>query len=435
MRRVRVSGGGLFSRESFVTFCLAGLLAVCVSARADAGAVLSLEECLRLAAENHPSLAGAYAQIAAERGKLGQSVAADRLTVTGSVAAERVGSSKEEVADYSAGASASVKVFDANRSKYSTDAQRHNLSGAEESARDALLRVNTNVKSAYMALLLSIETEKQRIESVGAFSRHLEQAQGFYNAGSKPWYDVTKAKVDLGNAELALVTARGDVEIARRNLLNAMGVELDGPFGVEPTSLGVPSGALNGAEQLALENRSDYKSAGLSVLAARSTIEAEARGMSPTINVVGGYNTSGTDIFDLDNGWNAGLRLSVPLVDGGTTKAKVETARASLMSVEATREKLRQDILLDVGKALTELTKAREQVRISALTLEDAEENRKLAEGRYEAGVGTPLEVTDALLNLTDAQLSSYGARYNLQIAIISLESAVGVEFNQEQGS
>ena len=75
------------------------------------------------------------------------------------------------------------------------------------------------------------------------------------------------------------------------------------------------------------------------------------------------------------------------------------------------------------------MRKAREQVRISSLTLEDAEENRKLAEGRYETGVGTPLEVTDALLNLTDAQLASYKARYDLQIAIISLESAIGVEF------
>jgi len=408
----------------------AGAAAVCFCAGADAGEVLTLEECLRIAAENHPSVAGAAAQIDAERGRLKQAVVGDKLTVSGSASSERARTSSGEGASYSAGVSASAKIFDANRNKYSVDAQRYSLSGTEESARETLLKVRTNVKSAYMALLLSLETEKQRSESVDAFTRHLEQAQGFYKAGSKPWYDVTKAKVDLGNAELALIEAKGNVAVARRELMNAIGAEFEGPFEARPAELHLPGDAESRAEQTALENRPDYKAADLSVLAQRSTIEAEARGMSPTINVVGGYNTNGDQIYDLDRGWNAGVQLSVPVVDGGETKAKVETARAQLRSLEATREKLRQDIMLDVGKALTELIRTREQVRVSALTLEDAEENRKLAEGRYNAGVGTPLEVTDALLGLADAQLSSYNARYNLQIAIISLENAVGVEFN-----
>ena len=429
MRRVKLPRNILnFSAAALFLFC-AGFTALTLPGRADAATMLSLDDCLRIADENHPSLAGAAAQIATEQGRLGQSVVADRLTVSGTATTERVGTNKEEVASYSAGGSASVKVFDANRNKYVVDAQRKTLTSTEESARDTLLGVHTNVKTSYMTLLLNIETSNQRLESVNAFTRHLEQAQGFYDAGSKPWYDVTKAKVDLGNAELALVQAQGDVELAKRELVNSMGVILKDDFSIAPASFDVPQGTESKADELALENRSDYKAAGLKVLAGKSTINAEARGSSPTISVVGSYNASGYDVFDLDNGWNAGLKLTVPIVDGGATKAKVATAQGQLGSLEATYEKLRQDILLDVGKAITDLRKAREQVRISSLTLEDAEENRKLAEGRYETGVGTPLEVTDALLNLTDAQLSSYNARYNLQIAIISLESAIGVEF------
>ncbi len=396
---------------------------------AEAATVLSLEDCLRIADENHPSLASAAAQIVSQRGRLGQTLVADRLTASGTATGERVGTSEEEKASYSAGATASLKVFDANRNRYAVDAESKTLASTEASARDTLLRVHADVKSTYMALLLAVETEGQRLESVGAFAHHLEQAQGFYEAGSKPWYDVTKARVDLGNAELELVSARADVELARRELVNAMGVVVKGSFDVTPASFDLPKGTEEQADTLALENRSDYKAAELKTLASRSTLGAAARANSPTISVVGGYNASGYDLFDFDNGWNAGLKLTVPLVDGGETKAKVETARGDLAGLEATYEKLRQDVLLDVGRALTALAKAREQVRISAFTLESAEENRKTAEGRYSAGVGTPLEVTDALLAVTEAQLTAYKARYDVQIAIIDLESAVGVEF------
>lgn len=430
MRRMKLPRGILNLSAAALFGFIAGFIDLTLPGRADAATILSLSDCLRIAGENHPSLAGAEAQIASERGRLGQSVVADKLTVSGTATGERVGSSREEAASYSAGASASVKVFDANRNRYAVDARRKSLSSAEESARDTLLRVRANVKSAYAALLLNIETVGQRRESARAFTRHLEQAQGFYDAGSKPWYDVTKAKVDLGSAELALVEAEGKLQLAKRELVNAMGVVLKDDFSVEPMSLDLPPDAESGADELALANRPDYRAAELSVLAGRSSLLSEARGSSPTVSVVGGYNVNGSDLFDLENGWSAGLKLSVPIVDGGAAKAQTDIARGQLASLEAVSEKLRQDILLDVGRAVADLRTAREQVRISALTLEDAWENRRLAEGRYETGSGTPLEVTDALLNLTDAQLSSYNAQYNLQVAIINLESAVGVEFN-----
>jgi outer membrane protein TolC len=84
-----------------------------------------------------------------------------------------------------------------------------------------------------------------------------------------------------------------------------------------------------------------------------------------------------------------------------------------------------------VSRAKSDIDKARERIRISALTLLNAEENRRLAEGRYEAGVGTALEVTDALLLYTDAILASKQAQYDLQIAIVNLERAIGLEFER----
>ncbi|MDR1649993.1 MAG: TolC family protein [Synergistaceae bacterium] len=394
--------------------------------------VLTLAECLRLAEAHHPALAGADAAAAAERGRLSQTVAGDRVEVSGTASASRSGGPNGDSASYSAGASASVKVFDANRSKYATDAQRKSLSAAEANREQTLSQIRANVKSSYMNLLLSSAVRGQRRESVDAFRRHLEQARGFYEAGSKPRFDVTKAEVDLGSAELALLEAESDIDIAQASLLNAIGVEPFGkePFDVAPETLDISPPGIAGleeaAESLALERRADYRAAGLRALAGKSTLKAEARASSPSVSLRGGWSGGGDDLFALDSSWNTGLSMSIPIVDGGAAAARLEIASAQIRSLEASKESLRQDILLEVRKAALGVKNARERIRVTELTVVQAEENYTLAEGRYETGVGSALEITDALLALTDARLSAYRARHDLQIALISLEKAIG---------
>ena len=81
---------------------------------------------------------------------------------------------------------------------------------------------------------------------------HMAKAKGFYAAGSRPKSDVTKAEVDLGNAELALVEAESNIEIARASLLNAMGVAETRTFEVREAYREVPADAELGAEATAL---------------------------------------------------------------------------------------------------------------------------------------------------------------------------------------
>ena len=393
--------------------------------------VLSLADCLTIAEANHPNMAGAAAQIATQRGRLAQSVAADRLEVSGSASASRAGTDRDENASYSIGATTSIKIFDANRNKYLVDAQRATLSAVEEEGRATLLDVRTNVKSSYMTLSLNVEIAKQRLESVRAFEHHLEQAKGFYQVGSKPWYDVTKAEVDLGNAQLSFVEAEANIETAKASLLNAMGIERQEEFDIVPASFDIPSVLQKLQESeflthLDLSSRSDYRAATLKILAGQATLKAEARSSSPNVSLTGSYNHGGDDVFNLDKAWNVGLKMSIPLVDGGAAKARIDMARGQLMSLTASQEKLRQDIMLEVRKALTDLRKARERIRISELTLVSAEENRKMAVGRYETGVGDSLEVTDALLSFADAQLANRQAYYDLQLALVGLEKAIG---------
>lgn len=411
----------------FILFALAAFLPFACPARA--AETITLDECLAIAEVYHPDLTRAAASVSADRGRLIQSVIGDRLKISGSLSTGRSGADgRDDNSSFSAGATASLKLFDSNRSKYSTAAQEQTLAATQETAEQTRRDVRANVKSAYTNLLLYCEAERQRAASVRAFERHLEQAQGFYDSGSKPWYDVTKAQVDLGNARLALTEAQSNIEVGKAELQNAMGVSIEEDFDVAPTSWDIAAETERGAVGLALANRADYRAASYRVEANRATILAEARASSPSISLSSGYTGSGSHAANLDKGWNVGLNMSVPIVDGGETAARVETARAQLASQEAAYEKLRQDITLEIRKVLSDLKKARERIRLSELTLASAEENRRLAEGRYETGVGDALEVTDALVSLTEAQLTKYQAYNDLQSAVIALEKATGTD-------
>jgi len=417
-----------------VVLSIAVCAAMILSEPAWARPVISLEDCLAIAMANHPGLAGAEGQTAAQRGRLGQSAAADRPEVSGSISTSRRGSGGNEIASYSAGVTASVRIFDANRSRYAIESQRNTLSAVEEDGRTTLRDVRANVKTAYMTLLLNMEIVGHRLESVQAFKRYLEQAEAFYEAGIMPWFNVTKAEVDLGRAQLSLVEARSSVEMAKVTLFNAMGIDrINEEFDLAPVDLEIP-GSLVGEGNAwetelmaeALENRSDYRASEFRIAAGIATLRTEARASSPSVSVNGGLSRGGRDISDLNSEWNVGLGMSVPIVDGGATKARTETAVGQLMSLEASRERLRQDIALEVRRTLADIANARERIRITELNVVSAAENRRIATGRYEAGTGGPFEVTDALLSYTEAHLENRRAKYDLQLALVALDRATG---------
>ena len=429
--------GVAFPAAFFCMACVAAALFQAFPARGEeAVRTLTLEECLALSEANHPDLAGADAKREAERRRLSLTAVEDRVQASANASAARSGrEGAPSGSSYTAGVTASVRVFDANRTKYAVEAQRGTLAATEAEGRKTRLQVRYGVKKAYMDLLLAGEVRGQRKESVDSFRLHLERAKGYYETGLKPKSDVTKAEVDLGNAQLALVEAESNVRVAQAALLNAMGVDLAGPFEVRAEDRALPESAEGGAEALALEHRQDYEAANRRTLAGKAEVRSAARASSPSLSLRGGYSAGGEEISSLSSEWNVGLSLNVPVVDGGAASARTDIARAQVRSLEAAREALRQNILLEVRKAVLNIRNARERIRIAGLTVAQAEENYSLAEGRYRTGVGDSLALSDALLALTDARLSVYRARYDLQVAQFALESATGVELTEPEGA
>lgn len=299
---------------------------------------------------------------------------------------------------------------------------------ADTDRRTASATLILNVKQAYYGLLQTIQIQQVDEETVRQMEKHLEQAEGFFKAGSKPKFDVTKARVDLTNARLTLIKGKNDVQIARVTLNNAMGLPVDSRVEpVDPLVFKKTEITLEEVQRLAMENRPELAAVRLKKQSGLFQLEYSKRQFFPTLAANGSYVYRNSD-FPLVHNWSVAATLNWPLFNGFQTTRQVDQAEANFEAYSAQEEIQIQNILLDVRQSYLNLAAAEEQIATSDLVVKQAAENLDLAEGRYKAGVGTAIETTDAEVSLSSAKTNAVQALYNYNVAEAQLRKAIGAE-------
>jgi outer membrane protein TolC len=177
--------------------------------------------------------------------------------------------------------------------------------------------------------------------------------------------------------------------------------------------------------------------AGADIRSAEARVKTEQSNYLPTLSANGAYSwANGTTEMgefngillkgDIGNSWSAGVTLSLPIYEGGLTKGRVGEARANQRALEARRDALRQSILLEVNQAYADLESASARISVMDSSLKKARESLDLAEGRYAAGVGPSIEVTDAQVAAAKAETDHVQALYDYQLAAARLLKAMG---------
>ncbi len=149
-------------------------------------------------------------------------------------------------------------------------------------------------------------------------------------------------------------------------------------------------------------------------------------GYGPSLGVQAGVTESGPRANDLSEGWNTQVTLSWPLFQGGLTRAQVREARANASSLGAEADLLRQQVRLELEQARLGVRAARATLVASDEAAEAARERLTLAEGRYQTGVGSVLELADAQVALTTALGQRVQAEFQLATARSQLLRALG---------
>ena len=124
--------------------------------------------------------------------------------------------------------------------------------------------------------------------------------------------------------------------------------------------------------------------------------------------------------------WTVGLSFNIPIFDGFRTTNRVEETLHNYYHVRAQEEDRRQLIALEVEQSYLRVVETQERIRANESAAKAAKENLDLAQGRYQVGVGSIIEVTDAETLYTDAQTTYVRTVYEYKIADAQLARAMG---------
>ncbi|HUW29670.1 MAG TPA: TolC family protein [Sulfuriferula sp.] len=267
------------------------------------------------------------------------------------------------------------------------------------------------------------EAEKSAQESFNA-------AAARYNVGSGTPADKLQAQTALSQAVLNRIRAQGDFSNAQGQLANSMGLDANQPVAVTPPALAVPDAQfvrnIGKLIEEARRLRPDLAAAEAQVNAARASAEAARAAGMPTISVAANVNRSYTNLTDPFSSSSLGVLVNFPLFTGYNTTYRIRAAQAQIDTSLAQRERLSQQVALDVWKAYQGVVTETQAVKSANDLVASAVQSERVALGRYKAGVGNLLDLLTAQSALASARMQNIQAIYNWHIAKATLAQAMG---------
>ena len=303
------------------------------------------------------------------------------------------------------------------------------LDASEQNVFQSALQAYYNTQAARAAVIAALESEKASRESLSA-------AEVRYQVGTGTPADRLQAQTAWSQATLNRIRAEGVVKIAYGTLANSMGMDASAPL----TLAAIPQithdaafdSALSDIDALiaqARERRPDLKAAQAQLAAAQSNIDSARASGLPTLSLGAGptWLKSDNGGGNISNNANSiGLTLSLPIFSGFETTYRVRSAQANAQAASAQRDSLSQQVALDVWSAYQSLTTATHTIRSSADLLASAEQSERVALGRYQAGVGSILDVLNAQSALASARLQRIQALLDWHVSRAALAKALG---------
>jgi len=407
---------------------------------------MSLAECLQIAEQNHPDLATARGLIDSARAQVRiaragyrphMDAGADYTRATYNYAATPAtspsqfnssynGMSMSSAPYYYGGLLFSQLIYDFGRTHGEVERSGAELEAAQQNLKRVHDIVYLSVREAFYTVLSAEEILQARKDAVDNQIKHLEQVRSFHEVGTRPKIDVTKQEVALANSQVDYRQAQENLDVARAALATAMGIPLDhSPEPLNPGAEVPDSGNLDDLMLLAERQRPDLGSLRDQIFAAQADIIVARSYFRPNLSLGAILNYQNLK-FPLVYNWQLAGLVAQNFLDGGTKQARLKAAQAEETVAHANLisflEKIRQEVFADYS----DLKVAKDKIQLNQQAVAAAKENLALAEGRYSAGYGNIIELTDAQTLVTDSEVQEIVSRFDSQTAAAHLDVAVG---------
>lgn len=403
------------------------------------GKVLSVDDAVAIALETQPNIKARINDYAAAAFRVDQAFAVLLPQITGSWTVARDQNAAggalstgvvlpRTVTTWTtttvARVSLSQILFDFGKNFASTEAARKLADSALEDTELQRQLVTQTVKESFTNINFAVRLIQVARQAVDRAELNLRSARGFFEVGTRPKSDVARAEVDVANARVDLIRARNAERLARVALATAMGLPATTPIQIQDNLVYQPV-ALDRARLAAeaLRQRPEYRQARLNAEANDARVRRAQRDFFPDITGGGFYGAARADMNEI---WELNLSLNWTIFDGGNRIARYREARANLTAAQERVKAAELDISREVEQSVNNVIEADERIQAAQVAVASAQENFRLAQGRFDAGVGTILELTDAQLALTQAQNTEAQALADYRIALARLDRAVG---------
>ncbi|MBI5502136.1 MAG: TolC family protein [Deltaproteobacteria bacterium] len=395
---------------------------------ASAPAVWDLEACLRRAFELRAELRDADAGVAVVEAGVEQAEAGYYPTATASAGYQRVqrglsGPAGEN--SFALGLTASWSATDLAWVPAAVRSAEALAEAAVASSEVARRAIRLQVVVAYDVLWGARRVAALVHETFDAVQIHREYALARQEIGTGARADVARADVEIADAALAVAAADAAVQTARAGLARAIGLPADAAIeipDVEPGPGVVPEGPPAGPERpevVALRRQAD---------SARTEADAAAAGYWPDLSFSASAGLQDGDFFPTQEVWSIGAAVQFPIFSWSTVAPAVDAAEAKAEQLEARIEATRDDIELEFETARFALDEARARLDACGPLLASAAENLRVAEGLYQEGAGSMIELVDARAAVLRAQITRVQAVRDLAVAAARLRYAAGEE-------
>jgi outer membrane protein len=291
-----------------------------------------------------------------------------------------------------------------------------------------------DVKVAYYNILRAQRLRDTSGQAVEMLAAHRDVAQNFFRVGLIPKNDLLQAEVELANGRQALIRAQNAVELAKSRFNTVLKRDLLSPVEVVDILDYKPlHQTFQECMDTARQHRPELKISALRAEQAGKMVRVAQSEFFPSINLVGNYlrygstpALSGTDYKDMES-WQVMAVASWNFWEWGKTKFRVDAGRAAEnQAIDQTKE-LNDQIALEIRNAFLIQREAESQIAVSQKVIEQAEENFRISEARYQERVARSTEVLDARTLLTRAKSEYANALADYNISYARLQRAMGV--------
>lgn len=330
---------------------------------------------------------------------------------------------------YSAGLSLRLDLFDGMRRFASLRAASAASNAASASLTNQGFQVTLQTTQVFYDALAREELVAVADAQVRRAAQQFDISVHLLRAGSATRSDSLRARVELGNARLALLQAQANLASARGNLGRQIGV--DRPVRARPDSvLPAPPDTTTLREE-ALRSAPQVIQAEGQERAARARTTLARAQYWPTLSATYSNGYSGlqapwTGFDNYVNNWNLRLTVTWPLFDGFAREQAQVSANAARELAEAQAADARRQVNAQLTQQLATLTTALAQIDIARENVAAATEDLRVLQERYRLGASTILDLLTSQANLTQAETNLVQARFNYLIARAQVEALVG---------